>query len=50
MSNRAPSVAITKIRPIASVPAARQVIFEIGVILAAHLAFALAVTVVLQSA
>jgi hypothetical protein len=45
MFNRASSFAAT----VQTVPAARKVISEIGVILALHLAFALAVTVVLQT-
>jgi hypothetical protein len=38
---------IVRVQPVTDVPAARKVIFEIGVILAAHLALALAVAVVL---
>ncbi|MEI6201226.1 MAG: hypothetical protein WCP68_04700 [Enhydrobacter sp.] len=48
MSNLAPSLAVTKTQSIAGAPVARQVLFEIGVILALHLAFALAVTSALQ--
>lgn len=38
---------VAKTQPAADVPVASKVIFEIGLILAAHLALALAVTVVL---
>jgi hypothetical protein len=38
----------TNVQPDTGVPTARKVIFEIGAILAAHLALALAVTVVLR--
>jgi len=37
-----------RIRPTTDAPTARKVIFEIGVILAAHLALALVVAVVLR--
>jgi hypothetical protein len=46
MSNPALSSVATA-QPAADVPVARNVIFEIGLILAAHLALALTVTVVL---
>ena len=49
MSTPAPSLAITKNQSIAGAPVARHVIFEIGIVLAVHLGFALAVTIVLQS-
>ena len=49
MSNPVPSLAVTKNQSITCVPVARHVIFEIGIILAVHLGFALAVTIVLQS-
>ena len=48
MFNPASSLATT-VQTVAETPAARKVISEIGVILALHLAFALAVTVVLQT-
>ena len=39
----------SRIQPDADAPAAGKMIFEIGVILAAHLVVALAVTIVLQT-
>ena len=39
---------IVRIQPVTDAPMARNVIFEIGVILAAHLALALIVAVVLR--
>lgn len=48
MFNSASSLA-TNVHTDAEAPAARKVISEIGMILALHLAFALAVTVVLQT-
>jgi hypothetical protein len=38
---------VVKTQSVADAPVARKVIFEIGLILAAHLALALAVTIVL---
>jgi predicted metal-binding membrane protein len=49
MSNPAPSRAIAKNQSITGAPVARHVLFEIGILLTVHLAFALAVTIVLQS-
>ncbi len=48
MFNPASSFAAT-VQKVGEAPAARKVTFEIGVILALHLAFALVVTAVLQS-
>jgi hypothetical protein len=43
------SSSIDEIQPVTDAPTAREVIFEISTILAAHLALALAVTVILLS-
>ena len=49
MLKTAPSLAAGKTKPATAMPAAGQVTFEIGVLLAVHLAIALAAAVAVQS-